>query len=95
MVLQKRNTLVSPTSVSYTHLDVYKRQHKSTLACAVLSDQTQYFTGFQCEIDVRQDLVAEEIFFDIPHLQQRSVIIRHRYAPRKTIGGECSPPIVL
>ena len=47
--------------------------HQRGLARAVLAAQAQNLSRTQREIDVGEDLIAEEVLFDAAHLQQRSI----------------------
>ena len=55
-----------------------KDLHQRGFTRAVFACQTQDLTSLQGEVDVRQDLVAEEVFFDAAHLQQGSRITFHK-----------------
>ena len=60
--------------------DVHTEQdlHQRGFTRAVFACQAQDLTSLQGEVDVRQDLVAEEVFFDAAHLQQGSRITFHK-----------------
>ena len=47
--------------------------HQCGLACAVLTAEAQNLTGLQGEIDVGENLIAEEVLLNASHLQQRSI----------------------
>ncbi len=51
--------------------DIHAKEdlHQGTFAGAVLAHKTQHLAGLQREVDVGKHLVAEEIFFDVPHFQ--------------------------
>ena len=95
------NQDVSAVSAGFPdHIHTEKELHQRTLASSVFAYKAQYLTGFQCEVDIRKDLVPKEILFDIPHLQQGSVVIYHRYAPlknsrRRVNSPHCCPNLVL
>ena len=59
--------------------DVHAKEdlHERALAGAVLTAQAQHLALIQGEVDVGQDLVAEEVLFDVAHLQQGSVRFFH------------------
>ena len=60
--------------------DIHTEQdlHQRGFTRAVFACQAQNLAGLQSEVDVRQDLVAEEVFFDAAHLQQGSRITFHK-----------------
>ena len=68
--------------------------HEGALARAVLAAQAQHLAGLQGKVDVCEDLVAEEVFFDVLHLQQGSAIICHIFTLPKRPGGDEPPPVV-
>ena len=47
--------------------------HQCGLTRAVLAAEAQNLAGLQGEIDVGEDLIAEEVLLDASHLQQRSI----------------------
>ena len=59
--------------------DVHTKEdlHQRALAGAVLTHQAQHLAGPQGDIDVAQNLVAEEVLLDIPHFQQGSIVVFH------------------
>ena len=79
------------------HIHTEENLHQGALAGAIFAHKPQDLSLPQCQVDIRQDLVAEEILFDIAHLQQRSAVFFHSvtlpfyYFKRP---GEEAPPAV-
>ena len=59
------------------HIHTKEDLHQRALAGTVFSHKAKDLTCLQREVDVGQDLIAEEVLFDISHLQQRSVVVFH------------------
>ena len=74
------------------HVHAEENFHEGALAGAVFAAETQDLAFLQGEVNVCQYLIAEEGFFNIPHLQKRSVCICHIcYPPNIEQGKEHSP----
>ena len=71
-----QNLSLIPAGLS-DHIHAKEDLHQRALTGAVFSHKAQDLTCLQREVDVRQDLIAEEVLFDISHLQQRSVVVFH------------------
>ena len=66
------------------HIHAEEDLHKGALARAVFAAEAQHLTLGKLQVDICQNLVAEEIFFDIAHLQKRSISVCHIcYPPKK------------
>ena len=76
----KQDVAVIPTGIA-DDFHAEKDFHQRRFACAVFTDETEHFTCVQREVDVFENLVAEEILLDISHLQKWSVFIFHKALP--------------
>ena len=61
--------------------DVHAKEdlHQRALAGAVFAAKAQHLALLQREVDVGQDLVAEEVLFDVAHFQKGRVCSWHIY----------------
>ena len=65
------------------HVHTEEDLHKRALARAVFAAESQNLSRGKFQVDICQYLVAEEIFFDIAHLQKRSISVCHICYPPK------------
>ena len=72
------NENVSAVSACFSD-DVHTEEylHQRALTGAVLTAEAEHLAGHEREVDIRQNLVAEEVLLDILHLQQWSIGIYH------------------
>ena len=74
------------------HVRSEKDPHESGLAGTVFAHQSDDFSFTQRQVDVCQDLVAEEILLDVFHFEKRSKLLVHVSVwPFKKEGGRTMP----
>ncbi len=61
------------------HIHAKQDLHQRALARAVFADQAEHLALVQGQVDVGQDLVAEEVLFDVAHFQKGRVCSWHIY----------------
>ena len=54
-----------------------KNFHQGAFAGAVFTAEPQHLARFERDVDVRENLVAEKVLFDVSHFQQRSISVYH------------------